>query len=618
MGLKSMSEIISTTTVEHENQETDRIHVRAALGSLSLEHAADLIASFHGAESHHFGRPLDQSSAVNSIVSKNNEQGQRTNEVVGRGEDIEQALYDTFMAMRRLETVKTKPLMRMEIQKGVDVDFTNLEHYAPKVAPTTEAYSIPEHLQGLLDGNKLSRDTYNNTVEVEGWDAQLFAQVEQFTRTEQGAGIVQSLKINSLQTLTPEQAVKLTLSMVQGLSKYSRNERGEQDDLGADQVTTMELMEQGLTHSSDPSWSGNGVCRNIASNVKAVFEAIKMNQSSVNMLHNTYAGYTGSFEDFRSPKRWNAGAGSDPNQGMAGHAWNTFTTIDGRGDASTTVVDVTWSLQKSSKEAIKSMDYTLTRSARMARELFEKSDDKSKSFPDLNDYYRDFMNDGFKKYRGTSEFDAMAQFVMKEYLDAANVAINAEPEWALKQMPQAPNYIQGAAYRLGDNLGKAEVGTLSKLSDVHAIDNFDGILRNYVQGGKNTTMGVGNRAEQLTFADNELSQKVIGMIGVEKIKAYADASTVFRIQARRHSPDSLSPFDAENFNDRRELAELARQNKLRLVGDNPSTIARMVDNGLLKAANGDRSLIARMTVGQDLYTLVQNYPQLTGTLSQTR
>lgn len=330
-----------------QGPQVDHELVRSALGQLSLDHAADLIASFHGGEAQYFGRPLDQPDRINYIVSKTDEHGKRTNEVIVQSGSAEEALYDTFMGMRKLETVKTKPLMRMEISKGVDVDFTSLEHYAPKVAPSAEAYPVPDHLKDLIEGNERGRHTYDRTVEIEGWDKAVFSQVERFTKTERGTELVKDLKIRSLQTLTPEQAVKLTLSMVHDLSKYKYDENGEPDGSREDEMTTMELLSEGFSRKDNPYWTGNGVCRNIASNVKAVFESLKMNQTNVNMLYNTYVGYTGSDEDFRIKKRQNRGDTGDLFNKEPGHAWNTFTTIDAKGDASVSIVDVTWSLSKS-------------------------------------------------------------------------------------------------------------------------------------------------------------------------------------------------------------------------------------------------------------------------------
>lgn len=609
-----------TETLRHraeQDHQVDHEHVRSALGALSLDHAANLVASFHGADEHRLGRRADMPGKINSIVSTTNEHGQSSNEIIAQGESVEEALYETFLGMRKLETVKAKPLMRMEIQAGMDVDFTTLEHYAPKVAPTAEAYPVPEHLNDLLEGNTLGRSTYDKTTEIEGWGKQIFSQVERFTQTERGKELASDLKIQSLQTLTPEQAVKITLSMVHDLSKYLYDEKGQPDLEAArvaDQKTVMELLEDGFAHKDDPNWQGNGVCRNIASNVRAVFESLKMNQTNVNMLHNTYVGYTGSNEDFRVQKRHSVGDAEKTSfGGEPGHAWNTITTVDAKGDASVTIVDVTWSLSKSPEEAISSMDYTLTRSARKARELFETSADKTKSFHDLNNYYKAYLSEGFRKHRQTAQFESMIQFTMKEYLSAARTVMSeAPPEWVANAMPNSPGYIQGAADRLGDNLSKGEFETLFKLSEVGALTNFDAIFNSYVRGGKNDTIDAGTRAQSLAFpAQPELSRAIFEALDEARIKQYAERWPEFKILARQYSPDSLPPFDPDNnFDDQKELAELARQNRLNVASGNPRMVAGAVNRGLLNAAGGDQEAVARATEGRDLYVLVRDYQQI--------
>lgn len=613
-----MSETLPRST-ELEHSPSDHEYARSVLGAISIDQAVNLITTFHGANEHYFGRPLDSQDKVHSIVTKGREDGRRTNEVIGQGESVESALYDSFLTMRSLETVKTKPLMRMEVSKDVDVDFTTLEHYAPKVAPTLEAYLVPDHIQPLLESNSFGRDTYDNTVSVDGWDKQIFNQIDRFAQTERGSDLIRSLKISDLRALTPEQAVKLTLSMVHDLSKYSVDDDNKPDGNRADTLTTMQLLEEGFTQRDNPNWAGNGVCRNIASDVKAVFESLKLNQSSVSMLHNTYVSYTGGFEDFRINKRENAGDGDDINNPQPGHAWNTFTTIDAKGEASVTITDVTWSLSRTPEAALENMDYTLTRSARMARKLFEQSDNKEESFHQLNDYYRNFLRDGFQKHRQSTEFETMAQFIMKEYLQAAGIAIKeASPDWVSQEMPHAPDYVQGAAYRLGDNLGKSELITLFKLSEeAYAIDNFDGILQSYVRGGKNKVIGTSGsaRAEQLAFTDEKLSQRIIGLLDSEKIRNYADTSTTFRVQARKFAPQSLPPFNLSSFNDQREIVELAQQNGLNIMTGDERSITSAIKRGLLRATDGNEERVQRVMAERDLYNTVGNYRQIAESLS---
>jgi hypothetical protein len=612
-----MSETITPTIVEQEQPALDHhARVRATLGKLSLDQAPDIIASFHEADTHTLGRRADMPDKINSIVSKTNEYGRQSPEIIAQGVSVEEALYNTWLGMRELETVKTKPLMRMEIGRGADVDFTKLEHYAPKVAPDIEAYTVPEHIAPYLEGNTKGRHTYDKTTAIEGWDKQILGQVERFTQTERGAELIKDLKIKSLATLTPEQAVKFTLSMVHDLSKYTYDENGEPNGDREDELTTMELLEEGFSRKDDPNWSGNGVCRNIASNVKAIFESLKLNQTEVSMLHNTYVGYTGSNESFRIGERENAGTSSE--LGKPGHAWNTISTIDTTGSASITIIDVTWSLQKTPQEALEHMDYTQMRMTGMARELFDKSDDKTKSFPELNEYYKIFMHDSMRKYHTFDERAKIKGFATTEYLRAAEKLFSEvkDRRWLEQEVPPVPSEVVSGAAHLRDNLAKSELETLFKLDKAGAIDTFDGILSLYVSGTENiANTAMQNKARSLAVADNELQQNIFDKLSREKIHEFAEASPDFRIRTREFAPDTLPTFDPEtNPADMEELVELAGRNRLN-AGRSLKGIETAVTRGLLEVTNGNRELVTQATQSHDLYDLVKNYKQITEQLS---
>lgn len=600
---------------------SDQEHIRNAIGTMSVEHAANLVSAFHGAESHYFGKPLDRPDTINSIVTRLDTHGERSYDIVGQGASAEEALYNTWLGMRKLETAHTKPLLRMHMSADTAVDFTGIDHYAPKIAPSAASYNVPKHVAKTVEGNERGRHTYDKTIATEGWDKQLFDQVERFTKTEHGAALAKNLKIHSLRALTPEQAVKLTLSMVQDTFKYSWDADGKPDGKRADEMTAMQLIEEGFARKGDPNWAGNGVCRNIASTVKAVFEAVKANQGNVHMLHSTYVGYTGSDEDFRINKRQNPGGSLNLNEKEPGHAWNTFTTVDAAGNASVTVADVTWALEKTSEEALQNMDYTLTRSARTARELFNQSEDKAKSFPELNDYYKDFLRNGLlTRHTTEAKFDDMSQFIMKEYLAAADVAFrDADARHAELYVPIAPGYIFGAAYRLGDNLGKQEVETLFRLQQVHACDNFDAIAQSYAKGGKNPAISnfVQHRAASLTFSDDTLQQKILTYLPEDKLQKYADADPGFRARVRAFMPDVLPAFDPNNFLDQKELAGLAEQNGLRIMSSRPQVIARILEKQLLEAAGGRQELVDKAVGDRDLYGQVRDYRQIVEELSKS-
>lgn len=607
--------------VEQEAAEHER--VRAAIGRLSVDHAANIVSSFHGAERHYFGVPIDNKSVVNSIITTKGEDGRTTNELLAQGEDAAEAMYKTWLGMRELETVKTKPLTQLEIHKGVGVDFTKLEHYAPKIAPSLEAYKLPEHLKPLIEGNGRSQETYENTVAEQGWDKQLFSFVGNYLQTPKGSELAKGLSITSLKTLTPEQAVKLSLSVVQDMSKYSKDAAGNADGDAADKATALQLLQEGLANKDvNPTWRGNGVCRNIASNVHAVFDALKANQGELSMLRNTYCAQSGGAagEGYDDSRENTVGKNGISLGTIVGHAWNTFTTIDGTGSANVTIADVTWALESTREAAIEEMDYTSTRMARTARALYEKSDDIPANFTDMHDYYAKFVGEGIAQFATVAETSKMLRFVMTEYLAAANTAIGAidkgDSGHTTEALPPVPFHIVAAAKRERGKLDPSEITTLFRMSGGGQIEqsDFDTILAGYVEGRASDTI---DPAGALSFRNTALQKAVLEKLPANTIRKLADGDAHFRASAREFAPGVLPPFDPEkNFSDAQELGVVARNGGLNVHSSSLKGIVTTLNRGLLGAAGGNQELVDRATQGHDLYDQVKNYGQLTKVLAE--
>jgi len=77
--------------------------------------------------------------------------------------------------------------------------------------------------------------------------------------------------VQDIRILTPTQAMAVSVRLVIALTKYDENAASR-----ADESTALEILHEGRVHqrSQDAGWTGNGVCRNIASCVKAVFDCI--------------------------------------------------------------------------------------------------------------------------------------------------------------------------------------------------------------------------------------------------------------------------------------------------------------------------------------------------------
>lgn len=144
----------------------------------------------------------------------------------------------------------------------------------------------------------------------------------------------------------------------------------------------MQLLREGQLKSNDPDWEGNGICRNFASSVKAVFESLKANQTKYNYLKNLYCTYEDGFE--HKPKK-----GRQFESGE--HAWNTFIIVSEKGETNATITDVTWAERNLETKEVEHLDYTLTRMEPVVYELSRNvsgdNANKTEQFNHILSYY---------------------------------------------------------------------------------------------------------------------------------------------------------------------------------------------------------------------------------------
>ncbi len=604
-----MAETLTTTSpnIQIDEQPQQRA-ASTPLNPNSLEAVGNVVQSFYGGEDHFIGRTPE--GEYRSIVTKN-EDGASMNETAGSGEDPSSALESALEGMRSLETVQTRPIVRIKMKEDAGVDFTELGHYSPKIAPSTEAYPVPDYLGGTLTDSPYANMTYKETEAKEGWDKQLTEVVSGYlTGSEHGRQLGQELKITDLSALTPEQAVKLSLSVVQNLSKYSRDEEGKPDGKRADGLTAMQLLKEGIASKDDPNWKGNGVCRNIASNTKAVFEALKMNQGEHSMLRNTYAvfetGYDGEGYDNRREDVDEKSRTINLNpKALPGHAWVKFITIDGKGSANIAIVDPTWALERDAPTALQHMDYTLPRMAKLAGELFARSEYKKEAFEELSYYYDKLEQRTIVDRSGPEKRAKIRQFAMTEYLKAADLVL---PE--LKEgdsLPSVPSGVKAAAYQLKDKLQDKELETLYKVSQFAPVENFKAIVESYAKG---TTFSrpEWQRIERLVKSNEGLQGEVFSVLGEQGILDFANKNGRFRARVRELMPNALPSFDPLNSAaDAKELSFLAERGNIN--ERNPKLIIREARRRLQKAA-GDDALFEAITFGRNDYDLMKNYAGL--------
>lgn len=592
---------------------TPRIETGATLPqarSLGAVVLSDTIAAFHGGSDHFLSMHADKSGNPAGITSRI--KTGKGNEVVGMGDTREAALTQALDAMRHLETVKTKANVYMPMTDDKQVLFTGIEYYAPKIAPGSPAYPVPEYLQELGLGAEQVEDssaqTLKNTVETPDWDRQLVQLTHDFISSPAGTELAANLGIIALDTLTPEQAVKLSIAFVQSVSKYSyRN--GAPDGSQADASTAMDLLRDGLANKREPEWQGNGVCRNVAANVKAVFDALKLNQTELSMLQNTYVTYTRGDKDdgsFAKGRKDDSHNGSFSMHREPGHAWNTFVTVDDTSSANITIIDATWALEHGAESAMKHMDYTTIRMAGLVRELAIKSDKKADAFVAVADYYNQLIRDTSLRYGITSQTtQATKEFAFTEFM---KVAAN-NPELITSDYSGiVPRDLQATAYQLKDRLTSDEFKLLHQMSKADWI-NFDPIVGNYLKGDSIPTRHADQKVERLIVQDEELQEVILQKLGSEQALAMSEQSGRFRIRLRETHPEWLAEFDPHtNVADKQELVELARLAGFHHETD-PDRLYKTTKDRISKFTN-NQALFDAVTAGRSDYDLIKNFQKI--------
>lgn len=553
---------------------------------------------FHGGEKHFLGK--DNNGEYRSIVLPSNGAGEK----VGSGMSAQEAMSQTLEGMRSLERIDTKPLLRIDIDAEKFADFTPLQHYNPKVAPNTEAYPVPDYLQEAIKDEENGRDTYDKTVEVEDWQKQILGIAKEYIGTEKGQQLASQLNVNTIESLTPEQAIKFSIGFVQDVSAYSDDATGR--DSQHDNSTTMDLLREGMRHKGDPEWQGNGVCRNVASNVKAVFEAIKENQQDLSMLRNTYVIYDGGSE----------GAGYDDSRPdytsssvhKTGHAWNRFVTIDEKGSSSTTIIDATWALDKDITDAMQHFDRTPDRTLKASQEMFSISSEKAKSFADLTGFYEQSIAALSKKERSKTTALKTEEFVATRFIQSAGLVLTemTKTENPDESVLNFPASLAAAIYRMRDKLGRGEVATVFELNERSGKlrdSQIKGIVKSFAE-----TKNI-NPATKFVFEDETLQQKVLDAMEPDQLKKVCAISGKLRAKTRQSKPEMFEAFDPEaSLADARELEFLAE--KAGVKGEvSPARTLKKFHSKLMEAA-GSTDQYQAIVAGRTDYDLLVDYENI--------
>lgn len=542
---------------------------------------------------------------------------------VATGETAEELKQAALEKMRTLEVLRTKPMAEMTMRGDATVSFTSLDHYDPKMAPSTEAYPVPGYLEDKIsekNARSIDAATYQRTVETEGWQQETFDIVKGYLdTTENGRKMLENLGIESLQYLTPEQAVKLSVWLVQDVSKYSHHETGRTTaDTKSDLSTTMELLRDGIVNKDNPNWQGNGVCRNVAANVKVVFDALKSNQGEYSMLANTYAirarGDQGDGYYVARMASRNSHLTTQV-EDHNGHVWNEFVTVDANGSADITIVDATWGMETPDHL----QDYTAERSGREIVALFNQAEDKKEAYYGALAYFERAAK-GLLQQAGVERNQAR-DYALTEYLKIARGAIPAFVV-AGEHMPM-DLYMFNAAYRIGENLTELEVDTLAELQKIQGDENvqelFAKTLKKHIEAIHDGSNIQHASVIERSFVKNdpEYQAMIFDILGEESVVQYAEDSPKLRAKLREMRPEALPPFDPENSKaDARELATLINWDRVSHF-DKPKLMVQKMHREIQKLVDNEQVYNA-VVAGRSDYDLAKNFNAIRQSLRRAR
>jgi hypothetical protein len=202
--------------------------------------------------------------------------------------------------------------------------------------------------------------TFENTKDRRGTDAarKLMIFVGKYiSENPDGREISSGLGIegiNGLRTLTPKQAICLSTQITSNLTQYDHQAIKKIGGRG-DQMTALELLENGLKLDDQGNIKPAGVCRNYADTCHLIFQTLKFfQQPESSRLNSTYSIIAGGDTDMFDPTLRDKRSG--------GHAWNIFITQNDAGSA-VVQVDPTWGYRKQKDSSQRTaLSYTTVRS----------------------------------------------------------------------------------------------------------------------------------------------------------------------------------------------------------------------------------------------------------------
>lgn len=514
-----------------------------------------------------------------------------------------------------------KPILDITLD-GQTVSFSDFEAFNPQVAPSNKTKVIPSIAQDLINkSNKSVMRTYQNTVSIQDWQSQVYKLILSYL-DQTNPGIKDQLNIKNLALLSPKQAAELSIQIVIDLTKYnySHTKATRDTPTPADQSNVIQLLQDGLDNRNNPTWAGNGVCRNFANCVTAVFESLKSYQQKYNYLQNTYCLNSEGEEHAPKIKEKNTvllGGGG-------GHAWNTFLTVNDS-KASAVIIDATWGKRNLETKQIEKVDYTLTRMEEVVFELAKKLDVEDKQFEKIFNFY--LLKLEVPSLTGNhSSFADQRQYYAYRLLNLfynRNIPISISEE-LVRQV--------GIEFKKIETIDKHELSCLFKMWKLKPQFHFSTILENYL----NQISLNDYNAPQLIFQfdgsesiQNDLQKLIFKWLEKNKKDDFhklLNESAIIRIRYRQLKPDDLPEFDPiHNIADLVELKYFISQNSIlsdynykfgKWSNPSPQDIQDLLDNITKELRVKNSVKFNSILNNKSSYEILKNYNKFWREMSQ--
>jgi len=201
--------------------------------------------------------------------------------------------------------------------------------------------------------------TLKVTYDSPEWKQQTWEFLQDYLEQE-GSDIVKGLEIENTRRLSPSQAIRLTTKIVARLMRYDyvslETEENKTGNTREDNLSALELLQEGRSMKSNADWEGNGVCRNYAAVESTVFESPKGQQEPGSHLEQMEVVVVVGTEHL--PKSIEKVVTENET-----HAWNVFLLTPQQGEVHLSIIDPTWTATEESHrdDPGRKTDYTFER-----------------------------------------------------------------------------------------------------------------------------------------------------------------------------------------------------------------------------------------------------------------